>query len=83
MATATQANFFENNSGDFVLEARRRFPFSAKHNLLFGSGGFPMSQRCRTPWIVKLWSTAEQRNADVNKPCGSGCTLNHRIEEDL
>lgn len=84
MATVIQPGFFDLTSGDFVLEAKRRFPFSAKHNLIFGSGAFPLSQRCRTPWIIKLYNTAADRREAANNSCGgSRCMLNHRIEENL
>jgi hypothetical protein len=79
-----QTSFFANTSGDFVQEAKRRFPFSAKHNLIFGAGKFPVSLRCGKPWIIQLWSSAEERAEAVNRPCrGSRCMLHHYIEEDL
>ncbi len=68
---------------DFSAEAKRRFPFSARNGLVFGSGKFPLSLRCRTPWIVQLWTTTEARHEAMNKMCGARCTFNHRLEETL
>jgi hypothetical protein len=81
-ATAvTQPTFFD--SDGIIQDARRRFPFSAKHNLIFGNGKFPASLRCRTPWIIQLWNSADERDEALRKPCGSRCTLKHQAEQSL
>ena len=77
-----QQAFFEND-GDFSAEAARRFPFSAGRGFVFGRGKYPLSLRCRTPWIIKCYQTAEARAEALREPCGSRCSMDHRLEESL
>lgn len=82
-ATDQQA-FFEND-GDFSAEAARRFPFSAQNGRIRGTGRFVLLSKCRTPWRIFCFTTAERRAEYVDTwqrtGCGDPrCTFDHTTE---
>jgi hypothetical protein len=65
-------------------KAAKRYPFSAKRNRIFGDGGFPLVIKCRVPWTIKLYRTAQEREHGRYSTCGAGrCSFNHHAEAQL
>jgi hypothetical protein len=65
-------------------KAAKRYPFSAKHSRIAGVGRFPVVQRCRVPWTVRLWNTRAEAIEDARRPCGVvRCRYDHTVEDEL
>jgi hypothetical protein len=87
MATAIQSGptFFD-DCDDYSAEAARRFPFSAKHGRIRGTGKYVLISKCSVPWPILCFTTAAQRADTLDKwqrrSCGdTRCNFDHATED--